>query len=243
MKATLFVADLHLDAAARPQTLALFEDFIAVRARRAQALYILGDLFEAWIGDDDDGETGERVAAALGSLQRSGVPAHFLHGNRDFLLGPDYAARAGLTLLPETAVIDLYGTPTLLTHGDALCTDDVDYQRFRAQIREPGNQARLLALPLAQRRAFAAQLRADSRSAQADKPAEITDVNPDAVRTLMDAHGVTQLIHGHTHRPALHELVLADGDSGWRVVLGDWYTQGSVLTVSRNGMQLEGLHG
>lgn len=242
MKATLFVADLHLDTVARPQTLSLFEDFIRGRAAHAQALYILGDLFEAWIGDDDDGETATRVAAALACLARSGVPAYFLHGNRDFLLGPDYAARAGLNLLPETARIDLYGMPTLLVHGDALCTDDVDYQRFRAQIRDPARIAQLLALPLAQRRAFAAQLRADSRSAQADKPAAITDVNPDAVQALMAEHGVTQLIHGHTHRPALHELTLADGDSGWRVVLGDWYTHGSVLSVTRDGMQLEGLH-
>lgn len=242
MKPVLFVADLHLDAAARPATLELFEEFVEQRAARAQALYILGDLFEAWIGDDDDGDTGARVAAALAPLQHAGVPAYFIHGNRDFLLGPDYAARAGLTLLPETAVIDLYGTPTLLTHGDALCTDDIDYQLFRAQIRAPARVAQLLALPLAQRRAFAAQLRADSRSAQAGKLPGITDVNAEAVCSALRTHGVTQMIHGHTHRPALHELAL-DGETAWRVVLGDWYEQGSVLTVRPDGMRLEGLYG
>lgn len=235
--ATLFIADLHLDAA-RPDTTRLFLDFLGRRAARAEALYILGDLFEAWIGDDDDAPLGAEVAAALARLR---TPKFFVHGNRDFLLGPAYAARAGLTLLPETSVIDLYGTPTLLLHGDILCTGDVDYQRFRAAIRAPEKVAELLAQPLEARRGLARQLREDSRSAMAGKSAAIMDVDPQAVAGALRAHGVTQMIHGHTHRPALHELDL-DGQPAWRIVLGDWYTQGSVLVVGRDELRLEGLH-
>jgi UDP-2,3-diacylglucosamine hydrolase len=199
---TLFISDLHLDAS-RPETTALFFDFLARRARMAAALYILGDLFEAWIGDDDDAAPGPEVAAALRALVDAGVPVRFLHGNRDFLLGARFAAAAGLELLPETVTIDLYGRPVLLLHGDTLCTDDVDYQAFRAQVRDPAWQARMLALPLAQRRALAGQLRETSRTATQGKAESITDVNSGAVEQVLRAHRSNQMIHGHTHRPAV----------------------------------------
>ena len=237
---TLFISDLHLDAS-RPETTALFFDFLARRARTAAALYILGDLFEAWIGDDDDAAPGPEVAAALRALVDAGVPVRFLHGNRDFLLGVRFAAAAGLELLPETVTIDLYGRPVLLLHGDTLCTDDIDYQAFRAQVRDPAWQARMLALPLAQRRALAGQLRETSRTATQGKAESITDVNPDAVEQALRAHRTAQMIHGHTHRPAVHEGSL-DSQPMRRAVLGDWYAHGSVLCCDAQGWRLEELH-
>lgn len=237
--ATLFVSDLHLDPA-RPATTALFLDFLARQARQAEACYILGDLFEAWIGDDDDTELGRVVVNALRSLADSGVPVYFLHGNRDFLIGPHFASESGIQLLPETEVIDLYGEPVLLLHGDTLCTDDVDYQAFRAQVRNPVWQARLLEQPLAQRRALAGQLRETSRQALQQKATDITDVNPAAVNQALRAHGVRRMIHGHTHRPAIHEWTLEKLPVR-RAVLGDWYVQGSVLRCDEAGWCLEPL--
>lgn len=237
--ATLFVSDLHLDPA-RPATTALFLDFLARQARQAEACYILGDLFEAWIGDDDDTELGRVVVNALRSLADSGVPVYFLHGNRDFLIGPRFASESGIQLLPETEVIDLYGEPVLLLHGDTLCTDDVDYQAFRAQVRNPAWQARLLEQPLAQRRALAGQLRETSRQALQQKATDITDVNPAAVNQALRAHGVRRMIHGHTHRPAIHEWTLEKLPVR-RAVLGDWYVQGSVLRCDEADWCLEPL--
>lgn len=237
--ATLFVSDLHLDPA-RPATTALFLDFLARQARQAEACYILGDLFEAWIGDDDDTELRRVVVNALRSLADSGVPVYFLHGNRDFLIGPHFASESGIQLLPETEVIDLYGEPVLLLHGDTLCTDDVDYQAFRAQVRNPVWQARLLEQPLAQRRALAGQLRETSRQALQQKATDITDVNPAAVNQALRAHGVRRMIHGHTHRPAIHEWTLEKLPVR-RAVLGDWYVQGSVLRCDEAGWCLEPL--
>lgn len=237
--ATLFISDLHLDPA-RPAITALLLDFLAQRGRQADALYILGDLFEAWIGDDDDAELGATVAAALRALADQGVPSYFLHGNRDFLLGEQFAAASGLQLLPESIIIELAGEPVLLLHGDTLCTDDVDYQAFRAQVRTPAWQTRTLALPLTQRRALAGQLRETSQQAIQQKAADITDVNLAEVERVMRAHGVHRLIHGHTHRPALHDWML-DGQPACRAVLGDWYQQGSVLYCDAAGWRLETL--
>lgn len=237
--ATLFVSDLHLDPT-RPITTTLFLDFLARQARQAEACYILGDLFEAWIGDDDDTELGRVVVNALRSLADSGVPVYFLHGNRDFLIGPRFASESGIQLLPETEVIDLYGEPVLLLHGDTLCTDDVDYQAFRAQVRNPVWQARLLEQPLAQRRALAGQLRETSRQALQLKATDITDVNPAAVNQALRAHGVRRMIHGHTHRPAIHEWTLEKLPVR-RAVLGDWYVQGSVLRCDEADWCLEPL--
>jgi len=225
---TLFISDLHLDDA-RPQITDLFVRFLADEARGANALYILGDLFESWIGDDDDAPLPTRVAQALRALRDNGVPIWFMHGNRDFLLGTDYAARAGITLLSDPTVLDLHGERTLLMHGDTLFTDDFEYQKFRTLVRNPAWQQQFLAKPLAERRAFAAQARGESRKQTAMKAAEIMDVNQEAVESVMLAHGVRRLIHGHTHRPATHRFDL-DGKAAERIVLGDWYEQSSVLT-------------
>ncbi|MDQ5908745.1 MAG: UDP-2,3-diacylglucosamine hydrolase [Pseudomonadota bacterium] len=237
-QATLFISDLHLDPR-RPAMTGLLLKFLEQPAREAEALYILGDLFEAWIGDDDDAEPGPTVAAALRTLTGVGVPVYFLHGNRDFLLGERFAAASGVQLLPESVVIELAGEPVLLLHGDTLCIDDREYQAFRAQVRHPAWQAQILALPLAQRRALAGQLRETSRQVAQQKATDIIDVNLAEVDRVMLAHGVQRLIHGHTHRPAIHDLRL-EGQPAQRAVLGDWQEQqGSVLRCDASGWRLE----
>ena len=237
---TLFVSDLHLDPE-RPAITELFGRFVEGEARGADALYILGDLFEAWVGDDDPSETGAFVAAKLRGLRDSGVPVHFIRGNRDFLLGEDYARRAGMAILPDPAVVVLYGKPTLLMHGDLLCTDDVAYQQFRAQTRDPRWQAQFLAQPLAARLAFAQQARAASKAHQSGLQAQgrmetITDASPSTVEATFARYGIDRIVHGHTHRPKVHETA-----GGTRIVLGDWYEQGSVLRVAPTGFELSAL--
>lgn len=235
---TLFISDLHLESA-HPDRTTLLLDFLRLQAGSADALYILGDLFETWIGDDDDAEPGVSVAAALRALTESGFPGFFLPGNRDFLLSKRFAAAAGIQLLPESVVIELAGERVLLLHGDTLCTDDVDYQAFRAQVRHPAWQAQMLALPPAQRRALAGRLRETSRQATGQKAAEIMDVNQAEVERVMRHYGVQRLIHGHTHRPAIHAWTL-DGQPARRAVLGDWRdAQGSVLRCDELGWRLE----
>lgn len=236
---TLFVSDLHLDEA-RPHIVEDFERFCAGEARDADALYVLGDLFEAYIGDDDDAALNQRIARALHGVADAGVPVRFIVGNRDFLLGDDYARRCGMDLLEDGAVVDLHGTPTLILHGDVLCTDDVAYLAFRKQVRDPAWQAAFLARPLAERRAFAAQARDASRAHTATTDMAIMDVNPRAVETALREARVTRMIHGHTHRPAVHDFTL-DGKPAQRIVLGDWYEQGSVLRVDRGRTRLAGL--
>jgi UDP-2,3-diacylglucosamine hydrolase len=236
----LFVADLHLDPS-RPQITDLFERYLAGdEVRHADALYILGDLVEAWIGDDDDAELPARIAAATRAVRDAGVPVYFMVGNRDFLLGQAFAERAGLTLLDDGTVHDIHGRRTLLMHGDVLCTDDVAYQSVRQQVRTPEWQAQILAMPLQARRAFAAKARADSKAHTGNTMENIMDVNADAVAEAMRKAGVTRLIHGHTHRPAVHDFQLA-GAPAQRIVLGDWYEQGSVLRVDADGVELRGL--
>ena len=242
--ATLFISDLHLDDS-RPEVTALFGRFIDGEARGADALYILGDLFEAWVGDDDPSDTGAFVAAKLRGLADAGVPVSFMHGNRDFLVGTAYADRAGMRLLPDPTVVVLYGRPTLLMHGDTLCTDDVAYQEFRAQSRDPRWRARFLAQPLAARQAFAEQARAASRAHQAGLREAgamdaITDVAPATVEDTFRRFGIDTLVHGHTHRPAVHDLAV-DDRSCQRIVLGDWHEQGSVLRVDKDGLALSSL--
>jgi len=241
---TLFISDLHLDAE-RPEITALFGRFIDEEARGADALYILGDLFEAWVGDDDPSDTGRFVAEKLAALRASGVPVFFQRGNRDFLLGDAYATRAGVTILPDPAVILLNGKPALLMHGDLLCTDDVAYQQFRAQTRDPRWQAQFLAQPLAARLAFAQQARTASQARHAELQGQglmeaITDVAPTTVTATLARYGIDTLIHGHTHRPAVHELDV-DGRACRRIVLGDWYEQGSVLRADSDSLQLDAL--
>ncbi|KIQ95876.1 UDP-2,3-diacylglucosamine diphosphatase [Lysobacter sp. A03] len=242
---TLFISDLHLDAE-RPQITELFGRFLDAEARDAEALYILGDLFEAWIGDDDPSDTATFVADRLRDLADAGTPVWFMHGNRDFLVGQDFAGRAGMTILPDPTVIQLYGKPVLLMHGDTLCTDDVAYQQFRAQTRNPAWQAQFLSQPLAARIAFAKQAREASQAHQSGLASEgtmdtITDVAPAAVAAAFQQFGVDTLIHGHTHRPAVHVREV-EGRARERVVLGDWYEQGSVLRVDRQGHRLDTLN-
>lgn len=238
---TLFIADLHLDDA-RPAITTLFEQFLTSdEARTASAFYILGDLVEAWIGDDDDAELPTRIATATRCLSDAGVPVYFMAGNRDFLLGDAFAERAGLTLLDDGTVHDIEGVPTLLMHGDLLCTDDVEYQTVRAQVRTPAWAAQILSMPLEARRAFAAKARSDSKSRTGRIDETIMDVNQAAVETAMRNAGVQRLVHGHTHRPAIHTFDL-DGRPAQRIVLGDWYDQGSVLTVDATDARLRGFH-
>jgi UDP-2,3-diacylglucosamine hydrolase len=236
---TLFISDLHLDPE-RPAITRLFLDFLAGEARGAEALYILGDLFEAWVGDDDDSALADAVADGLRALTDSGVAVGFLHGNRDFMLGASFAARAGMRLMPEYQVIDLGGEPTLLLHGDQLCTEDRAYQELRRQVRDPAWQQRMMQLPLAQRRAMAQQMREASREHQGKAEAALLDVHPEAVEATFREHEVTRMIHGHTHRPAIHDLVVG-GRPCRRIVLGDWYEQGSVLVFDGTQGELRGL--
>ena len=233
---TLFISDLHLDDS-RPVATQWLLDFLAHEAVGADALYILGDLFEYWLGDDAPSPTGQRVAEGLSKLSSGGVPCYFMHGNRDFLLGEDYARQAGFELLPEEIVVDLYGLPALLLHGDTLCTDDVAYQQFRRMVRDPQWQADFLQKSPSDRIQFALEAREMSAEHKAGVDMEIMDVNEDAVRAAFERTGVRRLIHGHTHRPSLHEHALPDG-TGQRIVLGAWFEQGSVLRITPEGVEL-----
>jgi len=234
MSETLFISDLHLDPS-RPEITALFLDFLQKRAAQADALFILGDLFEAFIGDDDaDADPALAVAVSLNALQ---IPKYFMHGNRDFLLGEAYAERAGFLILDDPSELDLYGVATVLLHGDSMCTADVAYQRTRAQLRNPQWQATFLAESIEDRRAFAERARQQSRDYTGSASAEIMDVTQAAVHSMFERSGAKRMIHGHTHRPAIHAL-----DAGReRIVLGDWYSQGSVLSVSAQGVELQTL--
>ncbi|MGH8162668.1 MAG: UDP-2,3-diacylglucosamine diphosphatase [Gammaproteobacteria bacterium] len=285
MSITLFIADLHLDPV-RPEISDLFLEFLAGEAREADALYILGDLFEAWIGDDNPDPHHARIADGLRELADAGTAVYFLIGNRDFLLGEDYARRAGMTILDEPVTLDLHGTPTVILHGDVLCTDDLAYQAFRAMVHNPRWQRHFLSLPLEERRILAGQARRQSRAPGrslwkrfrmvAGRPqlylplfqftarlawrhlarffgrlgdarpgsrtasTDILDVNDAAVAALFRELDVPRMIHGHTHRPAAHKLDV-DGRPRERIVLGDWYEQGSVLRITEAGANLVAL--
>lgn len=233
----LFISDLHLTPE-RPTPVRLFERFIAEIAPGAQALYILGDFFEAWVGDDTlDQPFNRGICATLKSLASSGVEVYFMPGNRDFLAGQTFATAAGLTLLADPTEVILHGTPTLLAHGDQYCTDDADYQTFRRQVRDPDWQRQFLAQPLPQRLALAASLRERSEHAKAGKKPEIMDVNPARIEAVLESHAVQRIIHGHTHRPARHELQV-EGRIFERWVLPDWYETGGYLTCDASGCRL-----
>jgi len=223
MAPILFISDLHLNAD-EPETVERFRHFCRNIAPQAQALYILGDFFEYWAGDDDMAEPfNHGIVEELRQLSTKIPHIHLLHGNRDFLLGADFAAAAGVTLLPDPTLIDLFGRPTIITHGDALCTDDVAYQQFRAMVRNPQWQAQFLAQPLVVRKAIAEDLRRKSEASKQEKSAAIMDVNPEAVTDLFRRFPDAQdLIHGHTHRPACHTLNI-DASDHRRWVLPDWY--------------------
>ena len=236
---TLFVSDLHLDAQ-HPEITRQFLVFLEGEARQAQALYILGDLFDVWIGDDDPNPEKRRVLAGLKALTTSGVPCYVMHGNRDFLLGQRFCADTGCRLLADPTVISLHGERVLTMHGDALCTDDHGYQKLRAMVRDPGWQEMFLALSHEQRQTLAEQARAGSKAHIAQAASAIMDVNPQAVLVAMRAAGVKLLLHGHTHRPNVHRFDL-DGSPAARIVLGDWYEQGSVLRWGEKGFELQSL--
>ena len=234
--ATLFIADLHLHTE-EPAITAGFLRFLRGEARSADALYILGDLFEAWIGDDSPEPLNREIAKEIKALVDSGVPCFFIHGNRDFLLGKRFAHESGMTLLPEEQCLDVYGRRVLIMHGDTLCTDDTGYLAFRAKVHQPWLQTLFLALPLFIRRRIAAKMRDDSKNANSHKSMEIMDVNAHAVVEVMEKHQVQWLIHGHTHRPAVHELT-ANGNPAFRVVLGAWHSEGSMVKVTTDNVEL-----
>ena len=239
MSETLFISDLHLDAS-RPNITALFLKFLQEQCPQADALYILGDLFEVWLGDDAVNPAVQTIQSALKTLSQAGTPVYVQHGNRDFLMGKKFEADTGCKILDEAIVIDLYGTPTLIMHGDTLCTDDVDYQKFRLQMRNPAWQQQFLSLPIDKRIEMAKQVREQNEVAKAGKSYEIMDVNQTTVESEMLKHKVTHLVHGHTHRPNVHGFIV-NGQSMQRIVLGDWYEQGSVLRCTQDGCRLENL--
>lgn len=236
---TLLISDLHLDAA-HPVIAEQFLAFLEQEACHSDGLYILGDLFEAWLGDDDPDPAARAVVAALRRLVDGGVPCFVLRGNRDFLIGERFCRETGATLLDEGSIAQRHGRRVLLMHGDTLCTDDVSYQRLRRIVRHPILRWVFAHLGLEQRRTIAQRLRAGSRKHVGMSAPEIMDVNAAAVSQAFRSSGVDTLIHGHTHRPAVHELVV-DGRPVRRIVLGDWYTQGSVLEWSREGFELRSL--
>jgi UDP-2,3-diacylglucosamine hydrolase len=228
----IFVSDVHLDASA-PDASRQFFSFLDTQAAHAEALYILGDLFEVWVGDDDPDPEKRSVVAALRKLTDRGVACFIIHGNRDFLLGRGFCDDAGVRLLQDPVVIELDGERVLVTHGDALCTDDHAYQELRSTVRTVDWQKRFLALPFAVRDRFANQARKGSKAHTARVAPTIQDVNAAAVETAFRTARVRRMIHGHTHRPGIHDTVV-DGEAAQRIVLGAWYEEGSYL-VYENG--------
>lgn len=234
MPYTLFISDLHLSAD-HYGSMAAFQHFIAEFAPQAEALYILGDLFEYWAGDDDvEDEFHARVIAALRGLAQRGIRVYLLHGNRDLLMGKALAEACRATLLHDPTLLDLYGTPTLVSHGDMLCTGDTEYQRYRAQVHDADFQRQLLAKPLAERKAYIGQLRSRSTLEKQGKDSAIMDVNDAAVAALLREYRYPRLIHGHTHRPGCHQHRV-DGHNCERWVLGDWHQRGSALRCDEQG--------
>jgi UDP-2,3-diacylglucosamine hydrolase len=232
---TLFASDLHLDSEA-PWAIDAFGAFLDGAARDCDALYLLGDLFEAWVGDDDDDAGNARVCEALARLTDAGTAVYAMHGNRDFLLGEGFERRTGVKLLPDPVSVELHGVPTLLSHGDVFCTEDLPYQELRSIVRQPAWQRRFLALPLATRRELATAARAGSKAHTERQIPVLMDVNPDAVSRAMRATGVRRLIHGHTHRPAIHQLMV-DGAQAERVVLAPWYEAASCVAISAESVR------
>ena len=230
---TLFISDLHLEAN-RPEIADQFLRFLETEALHAERLYILGDLFESWVGDDDPNEHYARIKQALRKLTRRGVPVFFMHGNRDFMIGEVFAEETGVTVIEDPSIIEIYGNSVLLSHGDAYCTDDVEYQGMREMSRDPEWQAMMLGKSLEERLLFAAQARATSKASSSSIKEDITDVNTDAIDEALRAAGGYIMVHGHTHRPAVHDFVV-DGQPARRIVLGDWYDQGSVIRWDENG--------
>jgi len=236
MKGILFASDLHLSDA-RPERLELFEALLSFAQTAASHVYLLGDIVEFWLGDDDPDPVHLRVVQALRALTNAGVGLSVAMGNRDFLLGQRFVAETGASLLPDYTCIDLCGTPTLLTHGDLLCTKDVKYQEFRRSVRDPFRQKMFLSMPLEKRREIASSTRAGTQASMLEKDNFIMDVDDDEVARVMQEHQVTQLIHGHTHRPAIHEFTVSN-QTRRRIVLGEWYNGTEVLWCNAEGHAL-----
>ncbi len=236
---TLFISDLHLDSDRRDIG-DQFLDFLKHDAREAEALYILGDLFEAWVGDDDPNAHYAIIKMALRNLSDHGVPVYFIRGNRDFLIGNRFASETGVTILPDPFRVTMYGEKALLSHGDLLCTDDAQYQKIRKMTRDAEWQARMLAKPLRERLKIASQARQQNTERGIDSRANIRDVNEAEVERIMREHKVDVLLHGHTHRPAVHKIDVGKRKAK-RIVLGDWYKQGSVVRWNLGGPRLEQL--
>ncbi|OBU19802.1 UDP-2,3-diacylglucosamine diphosphatase [Photobacterium aquimaris] len=234
---TLFIADLHLSAE-RPDITACFLRFMAQETHHIDALYVLGDLFEMWIGDDEDSPFLRQIKQAFKTLTDAGTPCYFIHGNRDFLIGKRFSRETGITLLPEHTVVDLYGTPTLILHGDTLCIEDQAYQRYRKKVHNPVIQWLFARLPLSYRIKVGDKFRQNSGKNNQTKSQSIMDVTQTEVIRIMRDANVTQMIHGHTHRPKIHNFEI-DGIPAQRIVLGDWYDNGSVLVYNVDGYQLE----
>jgi UDP-2,3-diacylglucosamine hydrolase len=237
--AILFISDLHIDAS-RPAIVEQFLSFLEVEALGATALYILGDLFESWIGDDDPDSAQSAAIAGLRALTSTGVPCFVMHGNREFLLSEQFGRMTGAHMLADPVIVSLYGEPVLVMHGDALCTDDKSYQRLRATVRDADWQRQFLALSIDARRALAGAARAGSKAHTQTMERNITDVNADSVAMALRGAGTATLLHGHTHRPGIHALDV-DGKPCTRIVLGDWYDQGSLLRWDQNGPELVSL--
>ncbi len=236
-KETWFVSDLHLRFVRR-NTTRQFLNFLTTRAAGAERLYILGDLFDAWVGDDDPSPPNNAVKKSLRALSDSGTEVYFQHGNRDFLIGERFADETGVQMLGDYAVIDLFGKSTLLTHGDLLCTDDIPYLKFRAKTRQAGWRRDVLSKPLLLRLVYARWYRIRSYFHKRKKNQEIMDVNRQTVERIMQEFGVTLLIHGHTHRPAVHELLL-NGVKAQRIVLDQWQTYGNAIRWDSSGFKIE----
>lgn len=234
---TLFIADLHLSEQ-EPAITAGFLRFLQREAYQADALYILGDFFEYWIGDDDPQPLHREIASTLHDLTNSGVPCYFIHGNRDFLIGKRFAQECGMTLLPQEKRLSLYGHPILIMHGDTLCTDDVDYQRYRRKVNNPFIQKLFSWLPLRTRLNIAAKMRDRSQMTNDGKSEAIMDVNQQAVIEALERNQAEWLIHGHTHRPAIHNVDMPNGEHAKRAVLGAWHYQGSMISVTPEGIEL-----
>jgi UDP-2,3-diacylglucosamine hydrolase len=243
-KKTLFISDLHIETPEGP-IINTFLQLLKTRAEGCDAIYILGDLFEAWIGDDDENPAADKVASALNTLAGSGTRVFLMHGNRDFLIGEDYAGRCGASILPDPAIIDCYGHKVALMHGDSLCTRDSAYIKFRDQLRDPQWQQNFLARPLLERLMVAQQMRQQSKEANSNKASDIMDVTHEEVVRQLDNLQVNLLIHGHTHRPGIHTIRLPDPingrDEAHRIVLGAWDQKAWVLEFTPDGYELKPL--
>jgi UDP-2,3-diacylglucosamine hydrolase len=233
---TLFVSDLHLESS-RPEIGEQFIKFLMDEAVDADALFILGDLFESWIGDDDPNPHYAKIKNELSALVKNGLPVFFMHGNRDFMIGDRFSMETGIQLLPDPFVASVYGQDVMLSHGDAYCTDDTQYQAIRTMTRNPEWQAMMLQKSLAERQAFAAKAREDSKAHGDSINEQISDVNLGAIEEAIRSHKVSIMLHGHTHRPAIHAHSI-DGAEAKRIVLGDWYEQGSVVRWDDDGPEL-----